>query len=150
VTQRKSAITIVHVDDFGLSGRAYNVLVDLEVETVSDLVRLSADELLRHQRNAGRKTVAEIEAFAQFLGVRLGSEESLATDGLEEIDLRRVDRLANEVAVVNECVYGTWTTYVRIKLDKKGRIAKDLIQSAMRLASESVDWSWLQKEPGGP
>ncbi len=40
--------------------------------------------------------------------------------------------------------------YLRIKLDKKGRIAKDWIQSSMRLASDSVDWSWLQKESGGP
>lgn len=40
--------------------------------------------------------------------------------------------------------------YLRIKLDPKGRIAKDWIQSAMRLAAESVDLSWLQKEPGGP
>jgi hypothetical protein len=40
--------------------------------------------------------------------------------------------------------------YLRMKLDKKGRIAKDWIQSAMRLASESVDWSGLQKEPNGP
>ena len=64
MTPRKSAITLLHVDDFGLSLRAYSVLVDLEVEAVSDLVRLSPDELLGHQRNFGRKTVAEIEAFA--------------------------------------------------------------------------------------
>jgi hypothetical protein len=40
--------------------------------------------------------------------------------------------------------------YIRIKLDKKGRIAKDWIQSSMRLAADSVDWAWLQKEPDGP
>jgi hypothetical protein len=40
--------------------------------------------------------------------------------------------------------------YLRIKLDKKGRIAKDWIQSSMRLAADSVDWSWLQKESAGP
>jgi hypothetical protein len=79
VTPRKSAITLLHVADFGLSLRAFNVLADLKVETVSELVRLSPEELLRHQRNCGRKTVAEIEAFAHFLGVRLGSEEGLAT-----------------------------------------------------------------------
>ena len=79
MTPRNSAITHLHVDDFGLSLRAYGVLVDLEVETVSDLVRLNPEELLRHQRNCGKKTIAEIEAFAHFLGGRLGSEESLAT-----------------------------------------------------------------------
>ncbi len=79
MTPRKSAITHLHANDFGLSVRAFNVLFDLKVETVSDLVRLNPEELVRHQKNCGRKTVAEIEAFAHFLGVRLGSEESLAT-----------------------------------------------------------------------
>ncbi len=40
--------------------------------------------------------------------------------------------------------------YVRLKLDKKGRIAKDWIQSSMRLAADSVDWAWLRKESAGP
>ena len=40
--------------------------------------------------------------------------------------------------------------YLRIKLDKKGRIAKDWTRSAMRLAAESVDLSWLHKESSGP
>ena len=39
---------------------------------------------------------------------------------------------------------------LRIKLDKKGRIAKDWIQSAMRLAADGVDWSWLDNESNGP
>ena len=40
--------------------------------------------------------------------------------------------------------------YLRIKLDKKGRIAKDWIRSAMRLAADTVDLSWLHQGPSGP
>lgn len=64
-----------------LSARSRNILVSKEIETLSDLVSYSEDELLEAQ-NFGRKSMDELVEFLREQGLRLGMKIEKRKDGL--------------------------------------------------------------------
>ena len=71
------------VDELELSVRSHNCLRSANIKTIADLVRKDEAELLKF-RNFGRKSLAELSAIVEELGLNFGMDvDKYLKDGSE-------------------------------------------------------------------
>jgi DNA-directed RNA polymerase subunit alpha len=71
------------VDELELSVRSHNCLRSANIKTIADLVRKDEGELLKF-RNFGRKSLAELSAIVEELGLSFGMDvDKYLKDGSE-------------------------------------------------------------------
>jgi DNA-directed RNA polymerase subunit alpha len=80
VSQTRKAL-LMSVDDLELSVRSHNCLRSANIKTIADLVRRDEAELLKF-RNFGRKSLAELSAIVEEMGLNFGMDvEKYLKDG---------------------------------------------------------------------
>ena len=62
------------IEDLDLSVRSYNCLKRAEINTVTDLMQKSEDDMIK-VRNLGRKSLEEVKKKLQELGLTLAEKE---------------------------------------------------------------------------
>lgn len=130
--ERLKAILEMDINDIDLSVRAYNVLARQGIKTVGDLAKCSRFEV-EHFRNAGRRTIEEIEAKLHAFGVGFASEEELSSP--EMIEQRRIaskEWALNREMLVRDVPEQYRPLYIKLKQKVKGRTTGSELKRALQ------------------